>query len=300
MLFIAQRERVRASNYSRLLAVDGGSSRKNATGGSEQRTMSMTMKGPAAAAKARTRVAVQYREELPSGLQRAIDADGGVLLVDRVLNTRDQQARRAMLPPLGGAKKITTQQAVAMDEVPVVSRDSIAAAARDSANGMVADKSAPSTETVLGMQKKKQQRLLEKAESRPSAEVMKSAPVGTASFTLAPKLSDFKEGTYEERVRQHAEAMTKFGQNNLTSKAIENETRVRARDAGFHTHNMRWNLARHILGGDEVHMRTLLKRTGWTCACHADVWRSGLCRAVRVRCARSGSTGRARRSSARG
>ena len=108
MLFIAQRERVRASNYSRLLAVDGGSSRKNATGGSEQRTMSMTMKGPAAAAKARTRVAVQYREELPSGLQRAIDADGGVLLVDRVLNTPDK-SRRTMLPPLGGAKKIRTR-----------------------------------------------------------------------------------------------------------------------------------------------------------------------------------------------
>ena len=138
--------------------------------------MSMTMKGPAAAAKARTRVAVQYREELPSGLQRAIDADGGVLLVDRVLNTPDK-SRRTMLPPLGGAKKIRTQQAVAMDEAPIPTSESMAAAARASANGTDADKSASAKEAMLGMQKKKQQRLLEKAECRPSAEVMKSAPV---------------------------------------------------------------------------------------------------------------------------
>ena len=210
--------------------------------------MATTMKGPAAAAKARMRAPVVYAgsEQLPKGLQRAIDADGGVLPVDHVLNIPDEQLRRAMLPPLGGVKKTTTQQAVAMDEAPVMSRDSIAAAARDSANGMVADKSAPSTETMLGMQQKKKQRLLEKAKCRPSAEVMKSLPVGTAAFTLAPKLSDFKEGTYEERVRQHAAAMTKFSQNNLTSKAIEYETRVRARDAGLNTPNTRWNRAHHI------------------------------------------------------
>ena len=53
--------------------------------------MATTMKGPAAAAKARTRVAVQYREELPSRLQRAIDADSGVLPVDRLFGARDRR-----------------------------------------------------------------------------------------------------------------------------------------------------------------------------------------------------------------
>ena len=210
--------------------------------------MATTMKGPAAAAKARTRVAVQYREELPSRLQRAIDADSGVLPVDRLFGARDKGRRAvcSLLPELPGGKEGTAQQAVPMNAAPIPTSASMAAAARASANGMGADKSASANEAMLGMQKKKQQRLLEKAESRPFGEVMKSTPVGTAAFKLAPKLSEFKEGTFEERVRQHAEAMTKFSQNNLTSKAIENETRVRARDAKINTPNTRWTLAHHI------------------------------------------------------
>ena len=136
--------------------------------------MATTMSGPAAAAKARMRAPVVYagREQLPKGVQRSIDADGGVLLVDRVLNMPDK-SRRAKLSPLDGAKKITTQQAVAMDEVPVVSRDSIAAAACASDNGMGVDKSASANEALLSMQQKKKQRLLEKAKCRPYAEAIK-------------------------------------------------------------------------------------------------------------------------------
>ena len=72
------------------------------------------------------------------------------------------------------------------------------------------------------------ERLLEKVDTgRPWTEVMKSAPVGTAALTSAPKLSDFKVGTRDERVREHAAAMQRWGQNNLTTKAIEYATRVR-------------------------------------------------------------------------
>ena len=39
---------------------------------------------------------------------------------------------------------------------------------------------------------KKKQRLLEKAKTRPDAEVMKSSPCGAANINAAPKLSDFK------------------------------------------------------------------------------------------------------------
>ena len=76
--------------------------------------MATTMKGPAAAAKARTRVAVQYREELPSRLQRAIDADSGVLPVDRLFGARDKGRRAvcSLLPELPGGKEGTAQQAV--------------------------------------------------------------------------------------------------------------------------------------------------------------------------------------------
>ena len=68
--------------------------------------MATTMEGPAAAAKARTRVAVQYREELPSRLQRAIDADGGVLPVDRVFKARDKGRRAvcSLLPMAAGRR----------------------------------------------------------------------------------------------------------------------------------------------------------------------------------------------------
>ena len=83
--------------------------------------MATTMKGPAAAAKARTRVAVQYREELPSRLQRAIDADSGVLPVDRLFGARDKGRRAvcSLLPELPGGKEGTAQQAVPMNAAPI-------------------------------------------------------------------------------------------------------------------------------------------------------------------------------------
>ena len=104
--------------------------------------MATTMKGPAAAAKARTRVAVQYREELPSRLQRAIDADSGVLPVDRLFGARDKGRRAvcSLLPELPGGKEGTAQQAVPMNAAPIPTSASMAAAARASANGMGADK----------------------------------------------------------------------------------------------------------------------------------------------------------------
>ena len=193
--------------------------------------MATTMNAPAAAAKARIRTRVKrYGEQLPAGLYSAIAADDeDVEMLDRVQNERSK-SRRAVVPQLRRAKEVATQQALATEDMPNPTRESIAAAARESANGMVADKASPvATEDVLGMQKKKKQRLLEKMKTgRPAVEVMKSAPVGSAALTSAPKLSDFKDGTVEQRIRNHAAAMQKFSQNNLTSKAIEYETRVRA------------------------------------------------------------------------
>ena len=119
------------------------------------------------------------------------------------------------------------------------SRAGIATAVRESAQGAVDKVSTESASAQTMMHKKKQQRLLEKVETgRPWTKVMKSAPVGTAALTSAPKLSDFKVGTRDERVREHAAAMQRWGQNNLTTKAIEYATRVRklrggSNDRGF-------------------------------------------------------------------
>ena len=88
------------------------------------------------------------------------------------------------------------------------SRASIATAVRESAQGAADKVSTESASAQTMMHKKKQQRLLEKVDTgRPWTEVMKSAPVGTAALTSAPKLSDFKVGTRDERVREHAAAM---------------------------------------------------------------------------------------------
>ena len=74
---------------------------------------------------------------------------------------------------------------------------------------------------------KRQQLLLEKVSGgRPTSEVVKSTPVGVAAINNAPKISDFKEGTTEERIRAHAAAMVKWSTPNLTRRAIEKETRV--------------------------------------------------------------------------
>ena len=63
---------------------------------------------------------------------------------------------------------------------------------------------------------KRQQGLLEKvAGGRPTSDVIKSNPVGVANIANAPKLSDFKEGSSEERIQRHAAAMTKWAVSNL-------------------------------------------------------------------------------------
>ena len=87
-------------------------------------------------------------------------------------------------------------------------------------------KSVTTTSTVPAM---KQRRLLAKVlGGRPTSKVMASAAVGVAAIIDAPKLSEFKEGSNDERVKAHAEAMFKWSSSNLTSKAIEAETRARA------------------------------------------------------------------------
>ena len=78
------------------------------------------------------------------------------------------------------------------------------------------------------MMSKKKQRLLEKAKTRPDAEVMKSAPCGAANINTAPKLSDFKNAASQsEQRRLHAIAVHEFMQNNMTRRAIEEETRLK-------------------------------------------------------------------------
>ena len=187
--------------------------------------MATTMRGPAATAKARTRTPVQYFEPLPEGLYRAIAADE-VEVVDRV-QLAHSKSRRAVMSAVHDAKKGAAQLSIAVKEAPLPSRESIAAAARDSANSMGVDKASGKTETGLGMQQKKKQRLLEKGECRPYSEWIKSVPVGVAALISAPKLSDFKDGSADERVRQHAAAFSKWQGDNFTSKGIEYETRVR-------------------------------------------------------------------------
>ena len=82
----------------------------------------------------------------------------------------------------------------------------------------------------------------------PTSEVVKSTPVGVAAINNAPKISDFKEGTTEERIRAHAAAMVKWSTPNLTRRAIEKETRVRRRGSSSEHQGMEIHLPQsHVM-----------------------------------------------------
>ena len=177
------------------------------------------MTGPVAAAKARKRT------PLPNGMTRAIADDGIQSHIERGCAINGSGA---ILTGQGGARPRGANKTMSVADTTATSHASIATAVRESAQGAADKVSTESASAQTMMHKKKQQRLLEKVDTgRPWTEVMKSAPVGTAALTSAPKLSDFKVGTRDERVREHAAAMQRWGQNNLTTKAIEYATRVR-------------------------------------------------------------------------
>jgi hypothetical protein len=81
----------------------------------------------------------------------------------------------------------------------------------------------------LQLQIRKEQKLLEKANSRPRREVMRLAPVGTASIGEAPKLDAFvTEGrSNSEAISRHAEAMRVWLSKNVSKKGIQKRTMVR-------------------------------------------------------------------------
>ena len=86
---------------------------------------------------------------------------------------------------------------------------------------------------TLPLQTLKKQRLLEKARTRPSADVMRCAPVGAANLATAPKLSDFRDMvlTDTERIRLHSEAMVKWMKDNVTKKGGSKvHTRTRSKE----------------------------------------------------------------------
>ena len=112
---------------------------------------------------------------------------------------------------------------------------------------------------------KRQQRLLEKVSGgRPTSEVVKSTPVGVAAINNAPKISDFKEGTTEERIRAHAAAMVKWSTPNLTRRAIEKETRVRRRRIELGKSYMLQLYAMLAYTGQVLGLRGPLQRLGGT------------------------------------
>ena len=112
---------------------------------------------------------------------------------------------------------------------------------------------------------KRQQRLLEKVcGGRPTSEVVKSTPVGAAAINNAPKISDFKEGTTEERIRAHAAAMVKWSTPNLTRRAIEKETRVRRRRIELGKSYMLQLYAMLAYTGQVLGLRGPLQRLGGT------------------------------------
>lgn len=83
---------------------------------------------------------------------------------------------------------------------------------------------------LSSMQEKKRQRLVQKAESRPTATVMGKAPAGMMNLAEAPKLMDFRSmaATAKERSDLHAQAMHEWMKKNITKSAIEADTKVRS------------------------------------------------------------------------
>lgn len=92
----------------------------------------------------------------------------------------------------------------------------------------VVEESAAATMTGSLLQKK-QQRLVQKAATRPSEDVMAQAPAGMPNIGAAPKLSEFKElaSTSAEQRELHAVAFHEWMQKNISKTGIQQETRVR-------------------------------------------------------------------------
>ena len=84
--------------------------------------------------------------------------------------------------------------------------------------------------TAMLLHEKKKQKLLEKAKSRPSAEVLGCAPVGTADIGSQPRLEAFVcEGrTSDEAIALHAVAMRDWMAKNISKKGMQKDTEVRA------------------------------------------------------------------------
>jgi uncharacterized protein YoaH (UPF0181 family) len=84
--------------------------------------------------------------------------------------------------------------------------------------------------TALLLHEKKKQKLLGKAKSRPYKEVMGCGPVGMADIGSQPRLEAFvTEGrSSDEAIALHAVAMRDWMAKNISKKAMQKDTEVRA------------------------------------------------------------------------
>ena len=157
----------------------------------------------------RARLDEQWDEAL-EGFARVSEA--------RVAERRDQAATKkaATVPSFLGGR----QDQRGRDEVSTSS--AIAPAPRKEVGGKQAERDG----TTIA---KKKARLVEKAEFRPYASVMRKAPTGASALGSAPKLSEFVNGAADKAAgtRAHAEAMQAWLKTNLSKRAITDETRVR-------------------------------------------------------------------------
>ena len=130
---------------------------------------------------------------------------------------RDQAATKkaATVPSFLGGRQ---QDERGRDEVSTSS--AIAPAPRKEVGGKQAERDG----TTIA---KKKAWLVEKAEFRPYASVMRKAPTGASALGSAPKLSEFVNGAADKAAgtRAHAEAMQAWLKTNLSKRAITDETR---------------------------------------------------------------------------
>ena len=91
------------------------------------------------------------------------------------------------------------------------------------------------------LHQKKRQRLVQRAATRPSEDVMAQAPAGMADIGAAPKLSEFKElaSTSAEQRELHAVAFHEWMKKNISKTGIQQETRVRVMYR-LNTRTWRW------------------------------------------------------------
>ena len=181
------------------------------------------MRSPAAAAKRRHDVRLD-----PTSDGRVVPAATDTAAGARVRQTHGEADAR------GATVRTAERVADGVSDVQLASDGSgapRAAASVAAAPGAVHSMLGSRDERLMPRHAKKKQRLVEKALTRPSAAVMRFAPVGAAQIHLAPKLSDFRDaaGTDGERRRLHSEAMLAWLQANVSKSAIQRDTQVSVR-----------------------------------------------------------------------